>query len=166
MPLVLNSSSITGLSAVGGLSSPQTGSALQVVNSFTESGGTFSTSSSSFVASGFIFSITPTRATSKILIFANGTNNYNLTAGGENQITFYRQIASGSYANVAGAEFLQINGAYGTGANFRSSMAITFLDSPNTTSQCNYQIYGKTNGTGSLSMTPPSLSFILMEIAA
>ena len=70
MPLVLNSSSISGLAAVGGLSSPQTGSVLQVVSTTkTDTTSFVSSSTNTYVdITGMSVTITPTSATSKILV--------------------------------------------------------------------------------------------------
>ena len=142
-----------------------TGSVLQVVNYYNNGFSIVSTSSTSPTATGIIASITPTASSSKVLILVSGTNFYNLTAGGENYLYVYRQIGGGSYTNPA-TNFLQIAGVYGTGANFRASMAISYVDSPATTSQCNYQLYLATNGTGTATFSTPNLSITLLEIAA
>ena len=62
MPLVLNSSSISGLAAVGGLSSPQTGSVLQVVNATYSTVAT--TTSGTFQDTGLSATITPSFSSS------------------------------------------------------------------------------------------------------
>jgi hypothetical protein len=69
MPLVLNSSSITGLAAVGGLSSPQTGSVLQVVSQQAPANYTSTSSALTLLTQSF----TPTSATSKVLALMSYT---------------------------------------------------------------------------------------------
>ena len=143
MPLVLNSSSITGLAAVGGLSSPQTGSVLQVVS--TNKTDSFSSSSTSLVdITGLSASITPTSATSKILVFGTIMTNsftdsiltFQLVRGstnisiGTNNYTFVGTIANYFQANAN--DLLMPN-------------AFHFLDSPSTTSSTTYKVQMKIN---------------------
>jgi hypothetical protein len=143
MPLVLNSSSITGLAAVGGLSSPQTGSVLQVVS--TTKTDSFSSSSTSLVdITGLSASITPTSATSKILVFGTIMTNtftdsiltFQLVRGstnisiGTNNYTFVGTIANYFQSNAN--DLLMPN-------------AFHFLDSPSTTSSTTYKVQIKIN---------------------
>jgi hypothetical protein len=169
MPLVLNSSSISGLAPVGGLSSPQTGSVLQVV-SFTKT-DSFSTASTSFVeVTGFSATITPTSATSKILILvvsnqstvsSSGLTTYNLIRDSTNicqpatSTTF-----TGSMVNYVGI------------ADNVVPFSISFLDSPATTSATTYKMQVKSNTntvyinrrvTADVAITS---TITLMEIAA
>ena len=143
MPLVLNSSSISGLAAVGGLSSPQTGSVLQVVS--TNKTDSFSSSSTSLVdITGLSASITPTSATSKILVFGTIMTNtftdsiltFQLVRGstnisiGTNNYTFVGTIAN--YFQANNNDLLMPN-------------AFHFLDSPSTTSSTTYKVQMKIN---------------------
>ena len=70
MPLVLNSSSISGLAAVGGLSSPQTGSVLQVVSTTKTDTTSFGSSyTNTYVdITGMSVTITPTTTTSRMFV--------------------------------------------------------------------------------------------------
>ena len=160
MPLVLNSSSISGLAAVGGLSSPQTGSVLQVVNATSSS--SFSTSSGSFVDTGFSASITPTSASSKILILVSV---FNMVQGGNMAaaITMYRGATALDSTGFA-QTYAQTGSSTTTGAG-----SGVFLDSPSTTSSTAYKLYFRNqnnNGTVSLNSSNGLMSIVLMEIAA
>jgi len=160
MPLVLNSSSISGLAPVGGLSSPQTGSVLQVVsNTVTASA---STSSGTYGDMGtFSASITPTSATSKILVsFATGhvqgsasslAAAYRLVRDSTELIIFAQ---SGHFLNLSGISEFNPGG-----------LAIDYLDSPATTSSITYKPQFRIRfGTGTTSIEARSIT--LMEIAA
>jgi hypothetical protein len=129
MPLVLNSSSITGLAAVGGLSSPQSNSVLQVLN--TSISAITSTSSSSYSSTGLTITITPTSTSSRILILTSINGCYCAT---NNSFRFdlYKNGSSISYLE----DILGYND--GTGNNSWSSQ---YLDTPATTSATTYAIF-------------------------
>ena len=82
MPLVLNSSSITGLAAVGGLSSPQTGSVLQVVSTTKTDTTSFSSSSTNTYVdiTGMSVTITPTTTTSRMFVMYTAGVSQSTTA--------------------------------------------------------------------------------------
>ncbi len=158
MPLVLNSSSISGLAAVGGLSSPQTGSVLQVVSSVY---GTYptSTSSTSFVTTGHTLSITPTSATSKILLISHFQTLTN-TQGNSGNYTFAR---NGTNLNANG--FAEQN-AYGPAW---MTLAMNYLDSPATTSAITYAVFYKSQAGTTLYYCGNTNEYCVltaMEIAA
>ena len=74
-----------------------TGSVLQVVQVSTNS--TYSVSASSFTATGFTASITPTSATSKILVSVSGGQwRCTPTGGQEAWAIMYRSIGGGAYS--------------------------------------------------------------------
>ena len=88
--------------------------------------------------SDFLVSITPTGTSSKILIIAgsaNGGIDGDSTYAG--QLKIYRQIASGGYSSITAEPVANINGASGK----RRPWSFTYLDSPSTTSQVDYQLY-------------------------
>jgi hypothetical protein len=165
MPLVLNSSSITGLAAVGGLSSPQTGSVLQVVNA-TYSTST-STTSGTFQNTGLSATITPTSSSSKILIIWAINGCYSATGIGieTNLVRTSTQIV---YAeNLAARE--------GTGSADAGSGTSggTYLDSPATTSATTYKCqFRPRDGSSSVTVQftgsggASTSMMTLMEIAA
>ena len=119
------------------------GSVLQVVNTNTYSPQTMSiTSSSTLVASGFTCSITPTSATSKILIMYTSTvGSTSSNSGVAGVVQMYRNIGGGSYGYIGGS----YNNYWNTTATYiayqQLSFTILYLDSPGTTSQVIYQPY-------------------------
>jgi hypothetical protein len=137
-----------------------TGSVLQVVNT-TLNGSQTSTTSSSFVSSGFSLAITPTSSTSKILIFASLAAT-NTSSTGRAVFTLYR-----------GATQLNSNGLglyenYSTTGYDQVQIAFNYLDSPATTSSTTYTIYFKqsTTGTAYCGNSDGNQMITLMEIAA
>ena len=143
MALVLNSSSITGLSSSGGFSSRQIGEVLQVVSAtYTTS---TSTSSTSYIDTGLTATITPSSTTSKILIFINHTENYK-TAGNVNNNLQINLVKNGT-------EITQFNnslGYTGTTMDLVFSASYSYLDSPATSSSITYKIQAcaRTDGQG------------------
>jgi hypothetical protein len=121
-----------------------TGKILQVVESKFTTNTT--TSSTSYVATGHIGTITPSATGSKILVQLS-IGNANVDDSNRNLwISLYRDIAGAGYSEIIGggdpwfrvrAE-ASTNNATGGGTN-------SFVDSPSTTSACNYQIYFKTD---------------------
>ena len=159
MPLVLNSSSISGLAAVGGLSSPQTGSVLQVVNA--TYGTNVNSQNNTYVTSGLTATITPTSATSKILVLmfigvqrdtGNTGANFQLWRNGSN----IQQVGSAI-------------GVTGFSNNSYLSFSNNWYDSPASTSAQTYTLYFNSNANAGyvnlISATTPAV-MTLMEIAA
>jgi hypothetical protein len=137
-----------------------TGSVLQVVNT-TLNGSQTSTSSSTFVTSGFSLAITPTSSTSKILIFASlAATNTNPTSSVT--FTLYRGATQlnanglGVYQNYSGSGYQQVQ------------VAFNYLDSPSTTSSTTYTIYFKQSGGGTAycGNSDGNQMITLMEVAA
>jgi hypothetical protein len=119
-----------------------------------------STTSTSFVSSGFSATITPLFSTSKILALFNG-NIYCAAASG-GYITLYRgstNLASGSNALIRTQS--------GSVADTPSSFVL--LDSPSTTSATTYTIYFYTTNAGNTFFLDiaanTAYSLTLMEIA-
>ena len=160
MPLVLNSSSITGLAAVGGLSSPQTGSVIQVVQNTTIV-GTVSTTSTSFVdITNATASITPSSITSKILVLWTCSGNNNLVGGANVQ---YQQkllrVSTDLYTETIAAE------SGSGGLQVYAIFSFSMLDAPSSTSSVTYKIQHKVNNASSTG-TAAGGFLTLMEIAA
>jgi len=100
------------------------------------------------MGSDFAVSITPTGTSSKILILASSGRaklDGNTSYAGE--IKIYRQIASGGYSSINTSPVVHINGADG---KFRP-WSFQYLDSPNTTSQVDYQLYMRASGNAVIS---------------
>jgi hypothetical protein len=141
-----------------------TGSVLQVVQATTSTEVTTSNSTSSYVDTGLTASITPTSASSKVLVFLNhGT--ITKSSGSANNRIFLHLLRGASVISLFG------NGVNytATALQVRSSASFAYLDSPATTSSTTYktqfangdagaEVQVQTNGSMS--------SIILMEIAA
>ena len=114
---------------------------LQVVQG-TISLGQVSTTSTSFVDSGYYLNITPTSTASKIIV----SSQFN-TLGTAS--TLYSTIYRDNTTNLMQAIHANISGLSQWG-----TAAFSFLDSPATTAQVKYSIYFRvTSGTGYISHT-------------
>jgi len=138
------------------------GRVLQVISSSISSSQT--TSSTSAVASNLITTITPSSATSKILIFVNGGAIDSNTSSNLQTTYIYRNIASSGYSLLS-----QMQVFFYTSGNAFGGHSFNYLDSPSTTSSISYQPYFKVSGgSGSVWFNNNSgvVSLTLMEIAA
>lgn len=144
---------VTGLAKA----SLPTGSVLQVVSATTTTKTT--TSSSSYVTTSLTASITPTSATSKILVLISASA-YLATSGGLIELTVYR---NGS--NVTGNQLARV---YGVSTALVMQVPIMWYDSPATTSSTTYTLYIANNGAGSSVINQDGFpsTITLMEIAA
>ncbi len=138
-----------------------TGSVLQVVNSVLTTGA--SSSTSTFADTGLSATITPTSATSKILIFVHHTG----LAKNVNDTYLALQLLRNS------TFLIKIEGAVGytgnSNTNYVSGTGTTYLDSPATTSATTYktQFASVSNSANATFGTNGASSTItLMEIAA
>ena len=130
------------------------GSVLQVVSVNTTLA--FSTTSGTFSSVGLTASITPTSATSKILIITQypfSTQSSNMT------------LATALYRG--GSAVLTFNTHYAAAAGYlQTTPSMNYLDSPATTSSTTYTIYARVAaGAGTISADQSSV-ITLMEIAA
>ena len=127
----------------GALSIP--GTIVQVKEATTS--GTIQSTSTSFVASGVVVSITPKFQNSKFVIQASGVSDYNTASGHNIQAKVYQKIGSGAYANAHSGSGLIFYQIYGD--NFGVPHYGKLILTPNTTSELSYQIYYKSsNGNG------------------
>jgi len=131
------------------------GKVLQVVQAITTSGT--STTSTSFVTTGFSTSITPLFSTSKILVTINGQSYSGST--NTNYFTVYR--ASTNLTSATSGFALGQNSATGVW-NF----CINYLDSPTTTSSTTYTLYFKTSSGTGYFIDNSVATITLMEISA
>ena len=150
MPLVLNSSSITGLAAVGGLSSPQTGSVLQVVQTVKSDTFSASPAQGTYVdVTGLSVSITPTSATNKILVFIDIAVGHSIQTTGAGTVRLVRGSTPIYIGDAAGSRAQGVSSfpyvASPEYSVFRYSGV--YLDSPATTSSTTYkyQIAGQSS---------------------
>lgn len=122
------------------------GSVLQVV-SVTKT-DTFSTTSSSFVdVTGFVATITPSSATSKILVIVSANAGANPSGVAEfkllrNSSDILLGDSSGSRSRTSFTFY------HGSGNNGAAGVGTTFLDSPSTTSATTYKITIRSNTGG------------------
>jgi hypothetical protein len=145
MPLILSGD--TGVPASG----MPTGSVIQTVSASNTT--QFSTSSTSWTATPITASITPISSTSKILVAATmcwyGTGQGTINRGATN-------LGNATYG------FIELNN---TNA-FEWSVAISYLDSPATTSSTTYTIYVKATSPYSVwtNINPTTTTITLQEI--
>jgi len=163
MSVIIDGSAGITYPVVAGVSSAlqaSAGKVLQVVSTSISSSQT--TSSTSYVASNLITTITPTSATSKILILLNGGTRDSNQSSNSQQTAMYRNIASAGYSSLSVMEGVFYNSANSVGGH-----TFNYLDSPATTSSISYQPYFKvTNGGNVWFNNAGVVSLTLMEIAA
>ena len=146
------------------------GMILQTVGGSNQATNGAQTSSASFVSTGISLSITPTSASSKVLIsiaipcqiVPAGSSNYGA-------ITVYRNgsnLLTGTAPSTMG--YLQTSSASGNAA---TTIPFVWLDAPNTTSSVTYTIYFLTTGSAFQvfplvqNMGSSGYTFMLQEIA-
>jgi hypothetical protein len=150
---------------------------LQVVTyTSTSNASTANTTGTTYVASGFIVTITPSSATSKVLLLCSSAIG-NSVGGAGMSAQFYRSIGGGGYSSIgAGA---QVTGYLNniTYVSYQVNMfGIQYLDSPATTSSISYQLYFQGNNgtpTGTCYLNgrnndggqQPQLNITAMEVA-
>ena len=155
------------------------GAVLQVTSNTIYSTQSMSiTSSGTLVASGFVLPITPSSATSKIVILYTSTfGSTSSNSGVAGNVQMYRNVGGGAYGFIGGS----YNNYWNTIATYiayqQLSFSIMFLDSPGTTSQVIYQPYfnvscatagglGILGGRNTDGLSYSGSHMIAMEIAA
>ena len=142
--------------------SPKAGNVIQVVSATINSEN--STSSTSFVSTGLAVSITPTSSTSKVLVLVNGCS-FGVSGTAEGYWTVDR--AGTNIGNGTGGFGRTWNAGV---ANFTfTPAAISYLDSPATTSSITYTVqFRQTNAAQAVYISGGNgrSSITLMEIAA
>lgn len=138
-----------------------TGSVLQVVQGTYQNQG--STSSTSLVDTGLSVSITPTNSSSKVLVLVNLNGCLTLNGSTAMLVELIRGSSSICKFGEAG-----LNG--GTNRNDFGDFAVSYLDSPATTSSTTYKVQAKSSAGGTVywcNQTNNSVSTITaMEISA
>lgn len=136
-----------------------TGSVLQVINFNTTS--QTSTTSTSFVTTNITASITPTSATSKILIIATYISN-DTNVSGQSFHTLYRNSTNLGGVNGMTQFYL------GSSIPMSAPINMMYLDSPATTSATSYTAYVRSGGGQTINIVPngENGTITLMEIAA
>jgi hypothetical protein len=141
MALILNGDTgVTYPVIAGGTSALQSsaGKVLQVVTNTTTA--QVSTSSTSFVSATLAISITPTSSSNKVFVIVTSTSQGSTT--NSMYYTIYRDAS-----NLGGASLGMLTFSNGNGNQF--PLAMSYLDSPSTTSSTTYTVYFRTN-TGSV----------------
>jgi len=136
-----------------------TGAVLQVVQANTIAA--ISTSSTSFVTTGFSVSITPSSASSKVLLFVNGGGVYNTAAGRTLHATIYRGATNLGDATYGLERF------FGSGETI-APHSMSVLDSPATTSSTTYTCYHRSGSAAEVQFSNTDralITFTAMEIA-
>ena len=156
--VLTNSSDIPAANLTGSLPAGMGGKVLQVVND--THGTQHSTSSTSFVTTGWSLSITPSLASSKILLF--GTFNGYQSPSSYLHFTVYRggiNLSDSTYG---------FGGIYGNTGDRFSQISFSYLDSPASTSSVTYTVnFRVSTGTGYMNLnTGEKSTLTLMEIAA
>jgi len=120
------------------------GKVLQVVTD--DHATRFVTSSTSYVAAtGYSIVITPSATSSKIFLINSGGGADSESSTRIIYGTYYRTISGGSATHIVG-DAEGISQVYNEGDRNQAPLNMSFLDSPNTTSEITYQIYIKSNG--------------------
>jgi hypothetical protein len=164
--MAISTISSAGLATGGiGRSNMYTGAVLQVVSAALDNVAT-TTTSTSFVTTGFSASITPISATSKVLVILTGGSIYCLTTAGNGYFgTIYRNNATNlGNASFGFERFTTPGGEYSLAPH---SMSV--LDSPATTSSTTYTPYFRSNNGNSVAFSASdrgTITMTLMEIAA
>ena len=114
-----------------------------------------STTSTTWVDSGVVVQITPSATSSKILIIMNTSLGY-MDSSSVNYYhyhTIFRDVSGGSATNLATGG----TGGGGFGGSYRHTVSFNdigyefgsnYLDSPNTTSTCEYKLYHRVGDSG------------------
>jgi hypothetical protein len=141
-----------------GVTTSGIGKVLQVVTATDST--TRSTTSASFVTASNTLSvnITPSSASNKIFIIVNAGGYINTT--GEANYTIYKEST-----NLGGSDGMTV--MYNeTAAQINSSIAMSYLDSPSSTSELTYQVYLKAvSGTVYINYPNGKASITAFEIA-
>ena len=152
-----------------------TGSVLQVVTGTPLASNASTTTSGSWVNTGVSVAITPSSTNSKILVlqtlFAEATNSNNYTYS---IYTLQRSIGSGAYSIVTPYSSVDGGGntfgglscrSYGGANELGAGISFNHLDSPNTTSECNYLVYYRVVAGYGTARIQKGSTIMAMEIA-
>lgn len=144
-----------------------TGSILQIVNTNTVGqSGAVTTSSASYVTTGFSLSITPKSASSKLLVLVN-FNSYFNGGGGADDGCVFRLYRDGTAINTANSGD-NLNYNAGTPAASHHPMQIIHYVNSNSTNSTTFELYfnNQWGGIAALSIQWGTNSITIMEIAA
>jgi len=141
------------------------GSVIQVIQKIYNPSSIVSTTSSSYVSSGFIESITPQSGASKVLArfdFSADQDHRNTTS---DLVSAFVVARNGSVVDNNSRASFSSEGIGSNDFRFILRTSISFLDSPNTTSSTEYELFFKADiGTAKIHGFQ-SIIVTLMEIA-
>ena len=165
MPVIINGTS--GDISASSLTGVTTGKILQITQGTYSTEETFNTGS--YVASGLSATITPTAASSKILI--NTTFLVDTKAAGRQiYIAIFRSVDGGTYTNISGGSSDANIGSYSAGGRLIETCAISKLDTPSYSvgNAIVYKLYAKAPQGTDTTMNGQGVegSLILQEVAA
>jgi len=156
----INNSGVTGT----GISN---GKLLQVVQGTQSSEHTFNTTS--FVAGNLSVTITPTAASSKILIQTSVLIDTK-ASGRQLLIAVFRSINGGTFTNISGGSENANIGSFSGGNRLIESGSIIKLDTPSYSvgNSIVYKLFGKTNGSHDVAICGQDTEslILLSEVAA
>lgn len=139
------------------------GKVLQVVQS-TKTGSSYTTSGT-FGSTGLFATITPSSASSRIMVIATSHNVYRNSGSGGLQVAIYR----GTSGQGSGSNIATVGTGNGDGA-FSVSGTLSWLDSPSSTSALTYTIMNlSVNGSslvGFMGELSGTSNMLLLEIGA
>ena len=168
MPIVLNGSgTITGLSQLPD-SAMASGSIVQAVQGTSTTEDSFT--SASFVASSLSATITPTLASSKILINASFMVDTG-AAGRQIYVALFRSINGGTYSNISGGTNTAFMGTYSSNARLIEQSNILTLDTPSYSvgNSIVYKLYARSesaNGLVRINSQGVENAMVLQEVSA
>ena len=128
------------LSSITALPTGLGGKVLQVVTSTDDTVRT--TTSTSFVTGTLAVSITPSSSSNKVFVVTSGTCHYN-----QSNKRFRATIYRGS-TNLDGDGSNGLIQGFAGSSTILSSIGMTILDSPNTTSSTTYTVYFRADDSG------------------
>lgn len=147
---------------------PKTGNIIQVVQGTSTTEDSFTTAS--LVASSLSATITPTAASSKILIQSSFLVDTK-AAGRQIQVAIFRSINGGTFTNISGGNNSIAVATYGSNTRLIEQANVLRLDTPSYSvgNSIVYKLYGKSeSATGLVSMQSQGNEgvIILQEVAA
>ena len=125
-------------------------------------GGSVTNSTSYADVSYANVTITPSSATSKVLIIATGTSEFSAVSGFG--VTSYTQLVRGASTSLQ-VQNTGTSGTGGTDTGATGAISYSYMDAPATTSAVTYKLQQKVS-TASSTLTSTNIWLIAMEIAA
>jgi hypothetical protein len=137
------------------------GAVVQTVMSSSLGGSTTNSTSYADISYANV-TITPSSATSKVLIIATGTSEFSAVSGFG--VTSYTQLVRGASTSLQ-VQNTGTSGTGGTDAGAIGAVSYSYMDAPGTTGAVTYKLQQKIS-TASSTLTSTNIWLIAMEIAA